>query len=72
MTGQTAIPPDGLRDELLIISAIQIGLLYLLPFNQSIDQLEAKDVLPNINPTQAAERPEKCRFLSLVTLTFDL
>jgi len=25
-----------------------------------------------INRTQAAERPEKCRFLSLVTLTFDI
>jgi len=24
--------------------------------------LEAKDVLPNINRTQAAERAEKCRF----------
>jgi len=24
--------------------------------------LEAKDVLPNINCTQAAERAEKCRF----------
>jgi len=35
-------------------------------------RLEAKDVLPNINRTQAAERAEKCRFLSLVTLTFDL
>ena len=25
-------------------------------------KLEAKDVLPNINRTQAAERAEKCRF----------
>jgi len=31
-----------------------------------------KDVLPNINRTQAAERAEKFRFLSLVTLNFDL
>jgi len=29
-------------------------------------------VLPNINRTQAAERAEKCHFLSMVTLTFDL
>ena len=35
-------------------------------------KLEAKDVLPNVNRTQAAERAKKCRFLSLVTLTFDL
>jgi len=34
-------------------------------------KLETKHVLPNINRTQAAER-EKCRFLSTVTLTFDL
>jgi len=33
-------------------------------------KLEAKDALPNINRTQAAERP-KMPFLSLVTLTFD-
>jgi len=33
-------------------------------------KLEAKDVLQNINHTQAAERAEKFRFLSLVTLTF--
>jgi len=32
----------------------------------------AKDVLPNINCTQATERAEKMPFLSLVTLTFDL
>jgi len=35
-------------------------------------KLEAKDDLPNANRTQAAERAEKCRFLSLMTLTFDL
>jgi len=35
-------------------------------------KLEAKDVLPNTNRTQAAERAEECRFLSLVILTFDL
>jgi len=35
-------------------------------------ELEAKDVLPNTNSTQAAERAEKCHFLLLVTLTFDL
>jgi len=37
-------------------------------------QLKAKDVLPNINLTQAAERAEKCRFCSWWpwTLTFDL
>jgi len=35
-------------------------------------QLEAKDVLININRTQAAERGRKMPFLSLVTLTFDL
>jgi len=34
--------------------------------------LEAKDVLPNINRTQAAKRGEKFLFLSMVTLTFDL
>jgi len=35
--------------------------------------LEAKDILPNINRTQAAERAEKCMpFLSLVILSFDL
>jgi len=39
---------------------------------QTEEKLEAKDVLPNMNRTQAAERAEKCRFLSLVTLTFDL
>ena len=36
------------------------------------DELEAKDVLPNISCTQAAERAKKCRFMSLVTLTFKL
>jgi len=35
-------------------------------------QLKDKDVLPNINRTQAAERDKECRFLSLATLTFDL
>jgi len=35
-------------------------------------KLEAKDVLPNIDRTLAAESAEKCRFLSLVTLSFDL
>ena len=35
-------------------------------------QLEAKDVLPNTNHTQAAKRAEKCHLLSLVTFTFDL
>jgi len=34
--------------------------------------LQAKDVLLNINHTQAAERAEKCRFLSVVTLTVTL
>jgi len=34
--------------------------------------LEAKDVLPSINHMQAAKRAEKCHFLSLMTLTFDL
>ena len=38
---------------------------------QQQQKLEAKDVLPNINHTQAAERAKKCRFLSLVILTFD-
>ena len=28
--------------------------------------------LPNINRTQAAERAEKCRFLTLVSGDFDL
>jgi len=32
--------------------------------------LEAKDVLPNTNHTQAIKRAEKCSFLSLVTLIF--
>ena len=32
-------------------------------------KLEAKDVLPNIKCMQAAEKAEKCRVLSLVTLT---
>jgi len=31
-----------------------------------------RDVLPNINRMQATERAGKCRFWSLVTLTFDL
>jgi len=39
---------------------------------KSQNSLEAKDVLPNINCTQTAVMDEKCRFLSLVTLTFDL
>jgi len=34
--------------------------------------LEPKDVLPNIHHMQADERAAKCRFLSLVTLAFDL
>jgi len=34
--------------------------------------VQAKDVLRNINRTQTAERAEKCRFMSLVTFTFDL
>jgi len=41
---------------------------------QSIERsntLEAMDVLPNINRTQATERAENA-VLSLVTLTFDL
>jgi len=35
--------------------------------NEQTNKLEAKDVLPNINRTQGAERAEKCRFVSLVT-----
>jgi len=35
-------------------------------------KLWAKDVLQNTNRTQAAEMAERCRFLSLVTLTLDL
>jgi len=35
-------------------------------------KLEAKDVLPNINRTQDAERAEKCRFLFLVTFYLDI
>jgi len=35
-------------------------------------KIEAKDVLQNINCMQAAKRAEKCHFLSVVTLTFDL
>jgi len=35
-------------------------------------KLEAEDVLPNTNHTQAAGRTKKYRFLSLVTSTFDL
>jgi len=35
-------------------------------------KLEAKDVLPNINRTQAAPEGPKMPFLSLATLTFDL
>jgi len=35
-------------------------------------ELEAKYVLANINRTQAVKGAEKFRFLSLVTLTFDL
>ena len=42
-----------------------------LAYVKQIIQLEAKDVLPNINRTQATERAAKCRFC-LVTLTFDL
>jgi len=34
-------------------------------------KLDAKDVLPHINRTQATDRAEKCRFLSLVALSFD-
>jgi len=33
-------------------------------------KLEAKDVVPNTNRMQAAERAEKYRFLTMVTLTF--
>ena len=32
----------------------------------------AKDVLPNVNRTEVAERAEKCRFFVPVVLTFDL
>jgi len=39
--------------------------------NELSTKLEAKDVLPNINRTQAAERP-KMLLLSLVTLAADL
>jgi len=46
------------------------------PGKRAVKQLcvvvEDKDVLPNINQTQATERAEKCSFLSLVTLTFKL
>ena len=35
-------------------------------------ELEAKDVSPNTNRTQAVARAENAVFLSLVTLTFDL
>jgi len=40
------------------------------PSNKKRNKLPL-DVLPNINRMQAAERAEKCRFMSLVTLTFD-
>jgi len=38
--------------------------------DKKLKTLEAKDALRNINRTHAAKRAEKCRFLSLVTLTF--
>ena len=42
----------------------------------NLAKLKAKDVSPNINRTQAAERDEKCRFCSgepwPLTLTFEL
>jgi len=40
--------------------------------SQKQTELEAKDVLPNINRMQAAKKGRKMPFLSLVTLTFDL
>ena len=40
--------------------------------SRSLKKLEAKDVLRNIYRAQAAEGAEKCRLLSLVTLTLDL
>jgi len=43
-----------------------------VPRDISNKKLEAKDVLLNTNRMQAAGRAEKCPFLSLVTLTFDL
>jgi len=39
--------------------------------DKKLKTLEAKDALRNINRTHAAKMAEKCRFLSLVTLTFD-
>jgi len=47
------------------------GQLTLVHGTKPKQKLEPKDVLLNINRTQAAERA-KCRFLSLVTLSFDL
>jgi len=37
-----------------------------------VESLEAKDVLPSVNQTQAGEKGGKMPFSSLVTLTFDL
>jgi len=39
---------------------------------ERIKELEAKDVLPNINCMQTAKRAKKCHFLSPVTLIFYL
>jgi len=47
------------------------GHLTLVYGTKPKQKLEPKDALLNINCTQAAERA-KCRFLSLVTLSFDL
>jgi len=45
--------------------------IYVLS-SQNQSKLEAKDVLPNVNRTEVAERAEKCVFFVPVVLTFDL
>jgi len=54
-------------------SVFTAPMLFLTP-SQQCQNTEGKKpyLLLNMNRTQAAERAEKCRFLSLVTLTFDL
>ena len=60
------IPPETIDTTMTLHVQHRLSVL------RKLHKLAAKDVLPNINRTQAADRAEKCHLLSLMTLTFDL
>ena len=66
--GPCLLWPNGCPSQPLLSTCIICPVLYAIAVGQIIKEtkvkLEAKDVLPNINRTQATERAEKCIFVA--------